>query len=55
MEKEKAQKVVELIAEIAKGEATILSNIGWGSAEKADHNRKIVEKQKKDLVDLLTI
>jgi len=54
MSKEDAEKIVAAIAAIAAGEATIALNVSYESADKAEHNRKIVERWKYDLIDLLT-
>lgn len=53
MNREQAKKVVSLISDIAAGEASIRVNLFCESAEKAQHNRKLVEGWKQELVDLL--
>lgn len=46
-------EIVNLVSQIAKGEATIAINIFCENAESAAHNTKLVEKWKYELVGLL--
>lgn len=54
MDREKAEKIVELISKIAEGKAAIALNLSYESTERAVHNTQIVERQKRELIDLLS-
>lgn len=54
MNKEYAKKVVDKIEYIAKCASALENSIGWGNAENAAHNSKILEQAKIDLIELLS-
>lgn len=55
MTKEKANKIVDLISRIAEGEASIRLNSFCENSDAVNHNRKLVEKWKQNLVELLSV